>query len=149
MEIRHRDDSTRLCITRTYPVTPDKVWRAWTEPQILKQWFGPSSPSTFFVAEIDLRIGGRYRLAFSAPDGEVHDVSGAYQEVELNKRLVFTFAWKSTPERVSRVAITLVPTVEGTEFNFVHDRFFDEKARDSHAGGWPLFFENLGQFLEA
>lgn len=149
MESQQHDESTRLSITRTYPVAPEKVWRAWTEPQVLKQWFGPSSPSTLCVAEIDLRVGGRYRLAFSAPDGEVHDVSGVYQEVDPNKRLVFTFAWKSTPDRVSQVAIALTPNEEGTEFKFVHDRFFNEKARDNHAGGWPLFFDNLGNMLRS
>lgn len=140
-------ETTRLSICRTYSSTPEKVWRAWTEPQALSQWFGPGETASVSVAEIDLRVGGRYRIAFGAPDGETHEASGEYQEVVINSRLVFTWAWKGTPDRVSRVTIDLRPVAEGTELSFVHDRFFDVKARDSHARGWPPFFDNLGAFL--
>ena len=139
--------ATQLTINRTYPAAPEKVWRAWTDPQALKRWFGPGENATVSVAEIDLRVGGRYRIAFGAPDGETHEASGEYQEVVPNRRLVFSWAWKGTPERVSRVTIELKPVAEGTELSFVHDRFCDTKARDNHAKGWPPFFDKLGTYL--
>jgi len=140
-------EPAQLAITRTYPVAPEKVWRAWTDPQALIHWFGPGEPESVTVAETDVRAGGRYHIVFHTPDGEEHDVSGVYQEVEPNRRLVFSWAWKSTPERVSRVSLTLRPVAGGTELAFVHDRFFDVEARDRHAYGWGGCFEKLTAFL--
>jgi uncharacterized protein YndB with AHSA1/START domain len=138
----------QVSITRHYPVAPEKVWRAWTDPQALSQWFGPGKTVAPTEAEIDLRAGGRFRIAFSGSDGEAHEASGVYQEVETNRRLVFSWTWKSTPERVSRISITLAPADGGTELSFVHDRFFDDQARANHQRGWPLFFDSLADFLQ-
>jgi uncharacterized protein YndB with AHSA1/START domain len=136
-----------LGITRHYPVAPERVWRAWTDPQALSRWFGPGEPDSVTRADLDVRAGGRYLIAFHTQDGEEHEVSGEYQEVEINRRLSFTWAWKSTPDRVSRVMIELRPTAEGTELDFRHDRFFDQEARDNHERGWTGTFAKLESFL--
>jgi uncharacterized protein YndB with AHSA1/START domain len=150
MESTQHDQPTQLSITRRYPVAAEKVWRAWTEPQALSQWFGAMNCSAPAVtsAEIDLRVGGRYRIAFNGGDGEAHLVSGEYLEVEPHSRLVFSWFFQSTPERVSRVSIGLAPVAGGTELHFVHDRFFDAQACANHARGWPPFFDTLGEFLQ-
>lgn len=140
--------SAQVDIRRHYRATPDKVWRAWTDPQALRQWFSPGSTAASTVAEIDLSVGGRYRIAFVAPDGEQHEAMGVYQEVVPQRRLVFSWSWRSTPERVSRISIELTPVGDGTELSFIHDRFFDAQARDNHERGWQLFFNNLAQHLE-
>jgi uncharacterized protein YndB with AHSA1/START domain len=138
-----------LDITRHYPVAPEKVWRAWTDPQALSHWFGPGEMDTVTRAELDLRVGGRYRIAFRMPDGQEHDVSGEYQEVVANRRLSFTWAWRSTPERVSLVTIELQPAAQGCEMKFRHERFFDQEARDNHERGWTGTFAKLDRFLQA
>jgi uncharacterized protein YndB with AHSA1/START domain len=143
-----RQEPARLRIQRSYPVAPEKVWRAWTEAQALSQWFGPGQRPGPVTAEIDLRVGGAYRIAFSTDDGQTHEVSGVYQEVQPCRRLVFTWAWKSTPERVSRVSIDLEPSAEGTALSFVHDRFHDEQARVNHERGWQRAFDKLAGFLQ-
>ena len=144
-----QQQQAQINITRFYPAAPERVWRAWTDPQTLSQWFGPvrGQPSVT-AAEIDLREGGQYRIAFNSPDGESHGVSGVYQQVLPHQRLVFTWAFRSTPERVSRISITLKAVAGGTELQFVHDRFFNTQARDNHAHGWPMCFDSLGHFLE-
>jgi uncharacterized protein YndB with AHSA1/START domain len=136
-----------LSLTRHYPVTPEKVWRAWTEPQALKRWFGPDAGKVS-LAETDVRIGGRFHVVFSTLDGEQHDVSGVYREVEPHRRLVFTWAWKSTPERESLVTLTFRPSGSGTEFNMLHAQLFDVAARDGHEYGWTGALAKLGSFLE-
>ena len=147
MEARQQEQSAEVSIRRTYPVAPDKVWRAWTQPQALSQWFGPGATPSRAEAEIDLRVGGRYRIAFPMPNGEKNEASGEYLEVVPNRRLVFTWAWKGTPERVSRVTIDLQPAAGGTELRFVHDRFFDDTARANHERGWQPVFGNLEAYL--
>jgi len=143
-----RQETTgQVRISRNYGVTPEKVWRAWTDPQALSQWFGHAKPETT-LAEVDLRVGGRYRIAFAGSTGEMNEVSGVYQEVVPNRRLVFTWAFKSTPERVSRVSIDLTQQAGGTELRFVHDRFYNEEARDKHEWGWQHGFANLDALMQ-
>jgi uncharacterized protein YndB with AHSA1/START domain len=98
-------------------------------------------------AQLDVREGGRYRIRFRTPDGEEHEVAGTYQAVEPLRRLVFSWAWHSTPERVSRVSVSLRPVPEGTELDFVHDRFVDPAARDNHERGWSATFAKLAALL--
>lgn len=141
-------DKPRLHITRRYPVSRQKVWRAWTDPQALSCWFGPGEPNSVTLAEMDVRKGGRYHIRFRTPDGEEHAVSGEYQEVVEHERLSFSWAWQSTPERVSRVAISLTAVDGGTVLDFVHDSFFDQAARDNHERGWSATLAKLDRMLQ-
>jgi uncharacterized protein YndB with AHSA1/START domain len=136
-----------LSITRKFAVAPEKVWRAWTDPQALKQWMAPSDAFSVLLAEVDVRVGGKYRIVMQAPDGEKHDVSGVYREVVTNRKLVFTWAWISTPERESLVTVELRAAGGGTEFTFKHEQFFDAAARDRHQEGWDGCIGSLERFL--
>ena len=138
-----------LNLARRYPVAPEKVWRAWTDPQALKQWFGPGTSNGVAVAELDVRVGGRYRIVFGGPLGADNEVQGTYLEVVPNRRLAFTWSWpRTTPERESQVIIVFKAVAGGTELDFRHEQFFDEAARDGHNRGWTAAFENLGRYLE-
>jgi uncharacterized protein YndB with AHSA1/START domain len=125
-----------LSIVRKLDAGPAKVWRAITEPEMLKKWMAPSDAFKIPVAETDARVGGRYHIIMHAPDGQVHDVSGVYREIVPNKKLVYTWAWKSTPERQSVVTIELRAAGSGTELTLRHEQFADEAARDHHNQGW-------------
>jgi uncharacterized protein YndB with AHSA1/START domain len=125
-----------LSIVRKLDAAPGKVWRAITEPEALKKWMAPGDDFKIPVAEAELRVGGRYHIVMNAPDGQVHDVSGVYREIVPNKKLVYTWAWKSTPERESIVTIELRAAGGGTELTLKHDQFFDDEARNHHEQGW-------------
>jgi uncharacterized protein YndB with AHSA1/START domain len=125
-----------LSIVRKLDAGPAKVWRAITEAEMLKKWMAPSDAFKIPVAETDARVGGRYHIIMHAPDGQVHDVSGVYREIVPNKKLVYTWAWKSTPERQSVVTIELRAAGSGTELTLRHEQFADEAARDHHNQGW-------------
>lgn len=140
-------EKPELRLVRRYPVTAEKVWRAWTQPEALSAWFGPGDPHTVTLADLDVRAGGRYRIRFHTPDGETHEVSGEYQEVVPHERLVFSWAWQSTPDRVSLVTVTLRPVEGGTELDLLHQRFFDEQARAGHVHGWTLTFAKLDDWI--
>jgi len=99
------------------------------------------------LAELDVRVGGRYRIRFRTPDGEEHEVGGAYEEVQPQSRLVFSWAWHSTPERVSRVTVTLRPDGDGTVLDLLHERFFDDQARANHERGWTGTFAKLDAWI--
>lgn len=147
MEQAKLEEKPSLTLVRSYPAAPEKVWHAWTDPEALKRWFGPDSGKVS-LAETDVRVGGRFRVVFSTLDGEQHDVSGVYREVQPNRKLVFTWAWKSTPERESLVTLTFRPSGSGTEFNMLHEQFFDVAARDRHEFGWTGSLAKLGRHLQ-
>jgi len=98
-------------------------------------------------AENDARVGGRYRVVMRAPNGDEHDVGGVYREVVPNEKLVFTWAWKSTPERESLVTITFKSDGAGTLMTLTHEQFFDEEARDRHQFGWDGAMLKLEKYL--
>jgi uncharacterized protein YndB with AHSA1/START domain len=137
-----------LTLERFYPVAPEKVWRAWTDPQALKRWFGPGGPQPVALAELDVRVGGRLRVCFGGADGNEHEVRGVYREVVPPRRLVFTWSWpRTTPDRESLVTIELHKAGRGTELVFTHAQHFDEKVRDGHRRGWTESFVKLEQYL--
>jgi uncharacterized protein YndB with AHSA1/START domain len=137
-----------LLIERRYDASPEQVWHAWTDPQALTRWFGPEETEAVLEAEVDVRVGGRYRIAFTTNDGERHDVGGVYQVVQRPHKLVFTWAWRTTPERESLVSILLQADGSGTRLAFRHEQFFDEVARDNHRRGWAGTFEKLDRYLQ-
>jgi uncharacterized protein YndB with AHSA1/START domain len=141
-------DKPSLTLERHYPVAPEKVWRAWTEPEALKRWFGPGGPQPVALAELDVRVGGRFRIQFGGPEGTEHECAGVYREVVPDRKLVFTWTWpRTTPERESLVTITFRAAGGGTDMVFLHERHFNEQVRDDHKRGWGGTFDKLGQFL--
>jgi uncharacterized protein YndB with AHSA1/START domain len=131
-----------LTLKRRLNAAPEKVYAAWTEPAKIAKWFGPDSGAVE-RAETDLRVGGRYAVVFRTEDGEEHHVSGIYREVVPNEKLVFTWAWRSTPERESLVTVLIRPDGDGTSLTLTHERFFDEAARDRHEYGWTGSLDKL------
>ena len=131
-----------LTLKRRLNAPVEKVYAAWTDPEKIVKWFGPDSgPVT--RAETDLRVGGRYIIAFNTENGERHQVGGIYREVVPNERLVFTWAWHTTPERESLVTVTVKPDGAGSILTLLHEQFFDEAARDGHKRGWSGSLDKL------
>jgi uncharacterized protein YndB with AHSA1/START domain len=135
-----------LSIKRRFNAPPQKVFSAWTDPEKVKRWMGPGEVKTI-RAENDVRVGGRYRILMQTPAGEEHDVSGVYREVIANEKLVYTWAWKTMPERESLVTVSFKPDGDGTLLTLTHEQFADEAARDSHQGGWNGALEKLERYL--
>ena len=135
-----------LTIKRRLNAAPEKVYAAWTDPEKILKWFGPDS-GPVHEAVTDVRVGGRYAVSFSTEDGEQHDVSGVYREVVPDQKLVFTWAWRTTPERESLVTILIKPDGSGSILTLIHEQFFDEAARDGHRRGWTGCLDKLERFL--
>ena len=93
-------------------------------------------------ADIDARVGGHFRISFSTHD-EYYEVGGTYREVVPNTRLVFSWAWHSTPERESQVTVALKADGDGTLLTVHHEQLFDLAARDGHQRGWVTGLDRL------
>jgi uncharacterized protein YndB with AHSA1/START domain len=141
------EDKTRLEIRRIFAQPPAVVYAAWSDPEKVKYWMGPSDGFGVADVTIDMRVGGRYRFVMHAPDGEIHRVGGVYREIVPNTKLVYTWAWESTPERESLVTVEFRASGPGTELRVMHQRFADSDARDRHAQGWNGCIDRLSRFL--
>ena len=131
-----------LTLKRRLNAPPEKIYAAWTDPTKLMKWFGPDAGAVE-RAETDVRTGGRYTIVFFTEDGEEHHVSGEYREVVPNQKLVFTWAWRSMPERESLVTVLIKADGDGAILTLIHEQFFDEPARDRHEYGWTGSLKKL------
>jgi uncharacterized protein YndB with AHSA1/START domain len=95
----HKGDNNEpvFHITRVFDARRELVWKAWTEPKQMKQWWGPRA-FTNPVCEMDVRPGGAYRLVMRAPDGVDYPVKGVFREVVKAERLVMTMDPSEHPD---------------------------------------------------
>ncbi len=100
-----------LVLTRLIDAPRAKLFRAWTEPDLLKQWFAPL-PYTTPVAELDVRPGGANLVVMRGPDGNEMPNRGVYLEVVKNERLVFTDAYTTAWEPSQKPFMTVIVTFE-------------------------------------
>jgi len=138
-----------LRLHRHYDATPEEVWRAWTQPEEMRRWWGPGNNDLVHLAEADVRVGGRFRVAVTSDSDEALEVSGVYSEVVPNRKLVFTWAAKSAPEQESKVAVTFEPSGGGTDLTLLHEQFPDSGVRDAHEEGWSNALAKIDAVLAA
>jgi len=142
------DIKPSLTLKRRLHAPAAKVYGAWTEPKKLAHWFGPSQTVPGSVrAEMDVRFVGLFRVSFNTENGERHEVGGVYREVVPNEKLVFTWAWHTTPERESLVTVLIRSEGEGAMLTLTHEQFFDEAARDGHRRFWTGTMDKLERYL--
>lgn len=103
-----------LVLTRIIDAPPEKVYRAWTEPELLKQWFAPL-PYTTPVVEVDVRAGGSSLIVMRSPEGVDMPNPGVYLEVIPNERIVATDAFTSAWEPSAKPFMTLILTFENQD----------------------------------
>lgn len=138
----------KLDLRRTYDATPEELFSALTEPSALMQWFGPDDLTVVDVS-VDPVAQGKWSIEMRSPGGERHCVRGEYRELRSPQRLVFTWAWESTPERISLVTVQLHAVGAQTELRLTHERFADEGAREGHLSGWTQSLEHLTAYLQS
>ena len=132
---------TELTVTRSLAAPPERVWRAFTTADELAAWFWPTAWDA--VVTVDLRVGGRYRVA-SAPVGMAF--GGEYVAVEPTERLVQTWQWDGEDDE-TLVTVTLTPEGSGTRLEIVHERFATDEDAASHLQGWNDCLDRLPAIL--
>lgn len=139
-----------LVLTRIVEVPRALVWRAWTEPDLLKRWFTPA-PWTTVECEIDLRPGGIFRTVMRSPEGVDHPSVGCYLEVVAQERLTWTDALSPGFRPAAKPFLTAVLTLQdvdgGTRYTAraLHKDDADRRAHEEmgfHAG-WSAALDQL------
>jgi len=138
------ETSTSLRLSRMIKADPDAVFRAWTDPAQLKQW---SSPEGAEVAEaqVDLVVGGRYRLRMKNPEGVFHTAVGVYREIDRPHRLRYTWQWEEKENDVGETLVTVdfTEAAGATEVTITHELFPNGEAKEAHEQGWGSCLNRL------
>ena len=145
-----------LVLKRTFDATPEQVWKAWTTPDLLKQWFAPRPWSTP-EATVDLRPGGVFRVTMRAPDGVEFPNSGVFLEIVPNRKLVSTDAfapgWKPAGQPFMVTTIELTPTADGKTDYVATASHWTAEAMKQHEDmgfhqGWGQCADQLAELLK-
>lgn len=145
----HEDPDRTLVIERVFKASPDKVFKAWTDPAILVKWWGPEGFETP-DAQLDVRPGGTWRSVMVSPDGTSHVVSGVYREISPPKRLVLTWGWQQPDGKRGHetvVELTFDPVPGGTRLRLLQRVFDSADQRNNHHQGWTSSFNDLERLL--
>jgi uncharacterized protein YndB with AHSA1/START domain len=137
-----------LVVRRTIRATAARLFEAWTRPAQLKQWWGPDGV-VCVEAEIDLRLGGRYRIANRLPDGKILWIAGVFEVIDPPHTLVYTWALEPIAGVSERVTVQFKPQGESTEVIVTHERIPSASIRERHALGWQGCLEGLAKYLQS
>ncbi len=144
MEAAMRDALDSLVLKRIYRVAPEQVWGAWIDADALRQWLGQDD-SPGWRAELDVRVGGRYRFVLREPGGNYYEARGVYREVVPHRKLAFTWSWRDgAAGDEAMITVQFAAVAGGTEQVFTLDPVMDPRERDA----WRADFKRLGLFLE-
>lgn len=135
-----------LVVSQTIRADAERLFRAWTDPEELKHWWRMEETGWVFAgASIDLRVGGRYRLEMTNPEGKTHVAVGVYREIQRPTRLVFTWDWEEESMRVGETLVTVEfkGTGKQTEVVLTHERFADPARVARHEQGWGQMLRML------
>jgi len=151
------DVTHKLVVSREFNATRDRVWKAWTDPQQIKQWLGLSEEMTVEAVIMDLKVGGKFRIQMKMSDGEFFTAAGSYLEVKKPERLVYTWDWEKDGGGTAfgdlegyetQVTVEFQAVGERTRLTLTHERFLSAVRRDRHEEGWTIWLGRMSQFIE-
>ncbi len=145
------NEESTLRMTCLIDAPRERVFEAWTNPDHLCDWHRPGEAYETSVAEVDLRVGGAYRIGMRHIEKRAeHIATGVYREVTAPERLVYTWSWEGG--RMGDTGETVV-TVEfhdrgaQTEVVLTHDLFASAEAKEAHRKGWTGCLGELGKVV--
>lgn len=156
------DNTPSISIERTFDASVERVWRAWSEPELIKQWWGPSGFSTPTV-KMNFRVGGQYTFAMKSPEGFISYSSGTYEKItplkkivcsdyfsdEFGKAISAKEAGMTTGEWPNFMYITveLKNAPEGTRMTVTHEGI-PKSEHIACIDGWSSSFDRLQRLVE-
>jgi len=141
-----QQDSDTIAIEKMINAPVQLVWKAWTDPVLIMQWFGSDPKGKVLNAMVDVRAGGNYEVTFQDGDLTEHTCSGIYEEVNENNVLTFSWTWKSEPGVMSFIDLRLKPLHQQTLMQFKHSGVGTESAHN-YEKGWEDTFIKLEKLM--
>lgn len=150
--IEKYSDENSLTIRRTINAPRQIVFDAWTQIEHLKNWWRANPEWSTEIAEVDLRVGGKYRLGMRDPNEDgPFTCSGEFVEITPPEKLVYTWTWESSHMDVGETLVTVefLEQGEATELVLTHERFPHAEAASEHTKGWTGCIEGLSRLVES
>ena len=139
--------TTSVRLERSYEAPPEAVFDAWTNPEVLRRWWVADPSWRTPLAEVDLRVGGGYRLTMEEPgSGARHTVQGEYLEIRRPELLVYSWRWEleeGGTGHESTVTVRFIADGGRTNVVLEHAGLEDRGSAERHAAGWTGCLENL------
>ena len=139
-----------LRVERWFDATPEEVFDAYTDPAAQREWY-QDQPGWIVQAACDLRVGGRWTVAFGPPGAEPYRERNVFKQVDRPRRLVYT-SRVTMPDGSSfdtGMEVTFQERDGRTQMTIVHTGFPSAKLRDDHRGGWSGFLDRLERVVDA
>jgi uncharacterized protein YndB with AHSA1/START domain len=133
--LKSSESALSLLVRRRVAATPERLFEAWTRAEELREWWGPRNVKCI-AAEVDLRVGGAYRIGNQFPDGTILWISGEFLSIERPHRLEYTWRVGSADAPLERVTVQFVRGGGYTEIIVTHTHIADEPSRKRHEQGW-------------
>jgi len=142
-----------LTIVKFYEAPVSKVFQAWGNNEAIKKWFISKPDQTVPICEVDFRVGGKYKIGFlsdvKTSSGIPFVVSGEYQEIVPNKKILFTWSYgNDSKEKItSYVTLDFQEKNGGTELTLTHEKLENDQSVQNHTQGWNGCLESLAKYL--
>jgi uncharacterized protein YndB with AHSA1/START domain len=134
-------------LTRHLPVDPNAAYAAWTQPEQVKRWWGPTKGDQNVGVDLDVRPGGEYHVKTKLANGETFDFEGEYREVKPGEKLVFTFPVEDNVDDPSAVTVVFKATKDGTDVMLTQGGFQKDETRKDCEQGWNGALDKLEAML--
>ncbi len=138
-------ENIKLELKRVITANREDVFKAWTDPDLMKQWWRQLDVKYAENIKLDLRIGGKYEIHMRTKT-ELYIMQGKYLEIVKPEKLVFTWRTESTYNKDTKVTVLLKDLGAETELLLTHEAFPDTESRDGHFHGWSPVIDNLENF---
>jgi uncharacterized protein YndB with AHSA1/START domain len=142
-------ENYELRIEHTFDASAEEVFDAWTSEEVLRRWFHSGPDWSTSTAEVDLRVGGRIRLAMRQPDGTEHAMGGEYTLVDRPHRLAMTWSFDELPGNQQTVELEFTERDGRTTVVLVNRNIVTDERRDAQDNGWRGSLDQLERLLAA
>jgi uncharacterized protein YndB with AHSA1/START domain len=139
-----------LRVERWFDAAPEEVFDAYTDPDARREWY-QDQPGRIVEVDCDLRVGGRWTVAFGPPGSEPYRETNLFSEVDRPRRQVYT-STVTMPDGSSfdtGMEVTFEEQDGRTRMTIRHTGFPTAELRDDHQGGWPGFLDRLERVVNA
>jgi uncharacterized protein YndB with AHSA1/START domain len=133
-------------IERTFSAPAEAVFDAWTSPEVMRRWFHAAPDWETPKAEVDLRIGGKFRVMMRRTDGSEVELSGEYTEIDRPHRLAMTCTFSDDPSYQEQlIELTFSESDGSTTVVLINSGIPTDERRDSQHWGWGGCLDELGR----
>ena len=134
--------NSKVIIERVFDAQVELLWKTWTQPAYIEQWFGSDPFGTVQKVDIDLTIGGKFRIQFSDSDKSVHTARGEYLNIDKYKNLRMSWEWENEPNQISELNVDFISIDDKTKIILTHSNLIFETIHN-YEFGWNGAFNKI------